>query len=114
MTQNELEEMCSLIRTDRKPTVPDVAPVVRALYLMCGAGCCLHVVLDDGNVETDSVRWCGQWATSQGHRGCGALADVLLRCSTTQRIKLARAPYDPSIGRSGPQTPPYSAKSGDP
>jgi hypothetical protein len=42
----------------RKPTVPEVLPLVRAIYARHPAGCCWHIVLDDGNIDDDSVRWC--------------------------------------------------------
>lgn len=31
-----------------RPTVPDVLPLVRAIYERHCAGCCLHIVTDDG------------------------------------------------------------------
>lgn len=73
-----------------KPTIPEVFPAVRALYARNLVGCCLHVVLDDGNVEDASVEHCIEWAQKQGHPECEALARTLLRMSKTQRLKLGR------------------------
>jgi len=70
-----------------------------------GAGGSLHIVLDDGNLEDDSVRFCLRWA--EGHQSkwsaggwvevfverdeAGvALAKLLLSASLTQREKLYR------------------------
>jgi hypothetical protein len=75
-----------------KPTVPEALPLVRELYAQPGggAGCCLHVVLDDGNVHDDNVRFCINEAVDLGHPRCEELARLLLRMSRTQRLKLYR------------------------
>jgi hypothetical protein len=75
-----------------KPTVPEVAPAVRALYARSGAGCCLHIVLDDGNVEDSSVDFCVRYAQEQGHLACEKLARTLRMMSRTQRLKLGHLP----------------------
>lgn len=82
----------------RKPTVPEVLPIVRHYYAQGhGAGGCLHIVLDDGNVRDDDVRFCLDWAVEHGDADGwkpdvdGAwLCHVLLRMSRTQRTKLYR------------------------
>ena len=74
-----------------KPTVPEVRPLVRELYGRHSAGCCLHVVLDDGNVQDDSVRFCIEWARGRGCAECERLGEVLLQMSKTQRLKLGAA-----------------------
>lgn len=71
-----------------RPTVPEVAPMVSALYRRHGAGCCWHIVLDDGNVSDGNVAWCAEIARQEGHPDCLALVDPLLRMSRTQRLKL--------------------------
>jgi hypothetical protein len=73
-----------------KPTVPEVAPLVRALYEVHPAGCCLHIVLDDGNVQDSNVQFCLDLAVERGHASCAALAVLLGGMSKTQRTKLAR------------------------
>src|SRR5574342_921951 len=77
--------------TPMKPTVPDVMPLVRALYAqpLGGAGCCLHIVLDDCNVEDGCVQFCLEYAQKNGHPDCIALAELLMQMSKTQRRKLA-------------------------
>lgn len=50
----------------------------------------LHVVLDDQNVGDDSVRWCIDYATSQGDIEGAALGEILLLMSQTQRKKIER------------------------
>jgi hypothetical protein len=78
-----------------KPTVPEVLPLVRALYATPhgAAGGCLHIVLDDGNVEDASVLFCLEHAQKEGCPTCEALACALLRMSKTQRRKLGALAY---------------------
>jgi hypothetical protein len=80
------------LATLRKPTVPEVLPLVQALYARWdgGAGCCMHILLDDTNVDDDSARFCLQRARETGHPDCLALGELLVRMSKTQRRKLAR------------------------
>lgn len=77
-------------------TVRAVLPLVRALYASPegGAGCCLHIVVDDYNVEDSHVAFCEEYARRQGHDACERLA-VLLRAMTRgQRSKVARLAGD--------------------
>lgn len=74
-----------------KPTVPEVLPIVRGLYRRHAAGCCWHVVLDDGNY--DSVRWVvDSYMPTSGCRAieCRQLAELLPQMSATQLRKLRR------------------------
>lgn len=74
----------------KKPTLPEVRPMVSA-YRKAGnhVGGSLHIVLDDGNVDDDSVRWCAQYARDNGDKDGEVIAEVLLMMSKTQRSKLA-------------------------
>lgn len=73
-----------------KPTIPEVLPLARAVYVKSSVGCCLHIVLDDGNVDNGSVAHCMEWAREQGHPDCLELAELLATMSKTQRRKLGR------------------------
>lgn len=85
---------------EKRPTCAEVAPLVSRLYSSpgCGAGCCLHIVLDDYNAEDVHVRYCYDYAVERSkdpherrtHDLCVLLASKLLRMSVTQRLKLAR------------------------
>lgn len=55
-----------------------------------GAGCCLHVLLDDCNTENGFAEFCAEWAIGQGHADCWAVAVKLASMTRTQRTKLAR------------------------
>ncbi len=74
----------------RKPTVPEVLPLVNRIYESSGAGCCLHVVLDDGNLENESVMWSKNHAITQQHELCIRVGRLLRRMSVKQRIELCK------------------------
>ena len=73
-----------------KPTIPEVLPLVQAYYAKPGNSCggSLHIVLDDGNIEDGSVRFCRDWAAKHDDPDGIELAEILLRMSRTQRRKL--------------------------
>lgn len=88
-----------------RPNVAEVMPLVNAFYAFPenGVGGSLHIVLDDGNVEDESVDYCIDFAlgTSETrheqshaypHDVKGELLGRLIRLmSQTQRRKLASA-----------------------
>jgi hypothetical protein len=75
-----------------RPTVPDVLPLIRAIYAkpegVCG--CCLHIVTDDYNCEQSSIDYCLEYARERGHQDCIRLAEMLSAMTITQRTKAAR------------------------
>jgi hypothetical protein len=81
----------SVVR-EYKPTVPEALPFVRAVYSQTngGAGCCLHIVLDDNNVDDHFVESCIKWADERGHELCAKTARMLRSMSKTQRWKLSK------------------------
>jgi len=72
-----------------RPTARDVAPLVRRYYEDLGncAGGSLHIVLDDNNMDDDSVRFCIENAIDREDLEGLSLGIVLLSLSKTQRIK---------------------------
>lgn len=88
-----LEEMTMSNRLDpARPTVPDVIERFRAYHALPdnGAWGSLHIVLDDGNVDDDSVRFCIDWANKYHDTEGEELAHILLQMSKTQRLRLSR------------------------
>lgn len=87
-----------------KPTIPDVLPVANAYYAKPGnsVGGNLHIVLEDGNVETSFVKWCIDEATKQNDADGVALGNLLLQMSTTQRSKLRHQITRPRPSRTYP------------
>jgi len=55
-----------------------------------GAGCCLHVVLEEGNVHDDFVTLCVKEAKHRSHKDCERLGRLLYSCSASQRRKVAK------------------------
>lgn len=85
--------VCSLFqRADMKPTIPEIAPLVQQLYATpgAGAGCCLHIVLDDQNVDNHFVQSCLENAINRKHVLCERIAGKMLLMSRTQRLKLSK------------------------
>jgi hypothetical protein len=74
-----------------KPTIPEVLPRFLAYYIDHPAWGSLHVVLDDGNVEDDCVRFCIEFAEQEGDEEGAELGRILMRMSKTQRNKLPPA-----------------------
>lgn len=79
-----------------KPTVPEVLPVLKAYLKLPGnnVGGSFHAVLDDGNTQDCHVKWCLEYAREKGDAEGVKLGELLLRCSRTQRIKLASLMYE--------------------
>lgn len=75
-----------------KPTVPEVLPLVLEYVSRPenGAGGSLHIILEDQNVTDADVRFCLEHARECGDADGVALAELLLRMSRTQRLKLSR------------------------
>lgn len=74
-----------------KPTIPEVLPLVRAIYTrdrIGAVGCCWHILLDDGNVDDIDVEFCADQARYHKHLDCLALVDPIKRMNKTQRRKL--------------------------
>jgi hypothetical protein len=80
-----------------KPTVTDAYPLVQKIYERSCVGCCLHVVLDDGNIENDHVQFCLEEAQKKRHAECLELAEMLLLMSKTQRRKIYSS-YEAKLG----------------
>ena len=84
--------VCEMAFHAKKPTVPDVAPLVRSYYAKPGneAGGSLHIVLDDGNVTDADVEFCRNRAIEARDDDGVVLATILRAMSKTQRLRLAR------------------------
>lgn len=73
-----------------RPTVLDVLPLVRAIYERHCAGCCLHIVTDDGNVEDHWMPFVIETAKERGHADCLRAASMLAQMTPTQRHRVYR------------------------
>lgn len=64
-----------------------------AIYERHPAGCCWHIVLDDGNYKDSDVKACRRWAAQAKHADCKELGPLLARMSRSQRNKVSRGLY---------------------
>ncbi len=83
----------SILQTERllSPfTVPDVLPLVRAYVAKPGndIGGNLHIVLEEGNIDDQSINFCRLWAKARRDTDGEVLADKLLLMTRTQRSKI--------------------------
>jgi hypothetical protein len=62
-----------------------VIELLQRIYQRHAAGCCLHIVTDDGNIETEHVEWSRDYARKQGHVDCVEAAELLLQMSEEDR-----------------------------
>ena len=74
-----------------RPRSRDVAPLIAAVYARegGGAGCCLHVIVDDGNLADGFVNegFVCEHVADRAHPECMAALAALQALSTTQRRK---------------------------
>lgn len=91
----DLSDLLKTLTKDEKPSVPQVTPAVHAYRDSKGntLGGSLHIVLDDGNVDDFSVKFCIAHARGRDDIEGVALGEVLLRMSRTQRKKIAEQFY---------------------
>lgn len=84
-----------------KPKIPDVLEDCQFIYARNCVGCCLHIALDDGNLQDIDLKFCLQQAQAEGHKDCQRVAETMLRMSGTQRRKLCGMNHDPQPVRGG-------------
>ncbi len=67
-----------------RPKVPDLVPLIRAVYdsPLGGAGCCLHVVTDDGN--WDCAEYVLEYARERKCPGCITAAEMMVQMTESQ------------------------------
>jgi len=56
--------------------------LIGAIYELNEVGCCLHIVLDDGNWKREDVQWCLERAQ---HGICREVAELLLKLDDKER-----------------------------
>lgn len=75
-----------MARDPNRPKVPDLVPLIRAVYDRedgsgC-SGCCLHVLVDDDNY--DAADFTLEWARKHGHADCLAAAEMAAKMTYSQ------------------------------
>lgn len=78
-----------------RPSAPDVAAVIARVYARPGggAGCCLHLVTEDGNVDDGSVAYCQSEAAEAGHADCEEALGLLAQMKRTGRWRASQLAY---------------------
>jgi len=69
-------------RNPNRPKVPDLVPLIAAVYASHRAGCCLHVVTDDDN--WGSAEFALGEARRNGHPACIAAAEMMVQMTESQ------------------------------
>lgn len=62
-----------------------LAALVGRIYDHHGAGCCLHIAIDDGNLDDDDVDFCIGVARERGHKLCENAATMLRAVPAAER-----------------------------
>lgn len=75
----------------RRPTVPEVVGRFAEYLSSNPSWGALHLVLEDQNVTDSNVSFCKDRAIETGDREGLELAEILMRMSRTQRLKLGDA-----------------------
>lgn len=70
---------------DKDITVDQLVPICKWYYSYHGAGGWLHIVLDDGNLEDHSVKYCFERAAGEADIVCHLLAGLILCISEDDR-----------------------------
>jgi hypothetical protein len=65
-----------------KPAM-DLQSAVHRIYARHAAGCCLHIVLDDSNLEQRHIEFCAR--ESCGHEDCKFVCSELMRMTDAER-----------------------------
>jgi hypothetical protein len=68
--------------------------LVRRIYARHMAGCCMHIVTDDDNLEDSSVQFCLDCARENNCAECVELATLMLKMKRTQRFKISKSHWD--------------------
>lgn len=86
-------------RKERKErlSIPDVLPRFVEYYLRNPVWGSLHLVLSNGNERDKDVEACIMFAREKGDVEGGALGELLLRLSKTQRIRLCRWDWEQEV-----------------
>lgn len=76
----------------KKPTIPEVLPLVKAWYSKSGNECggLFHLILDEGNHEQHWASGALEKARLSGDADAIHLAELLAAMSPTQRRKLSQ------------------------
>jgi hypothetical protein len=85
----DITDKSSPVVSKRVPAKTAV-PYIVAIYGNHSAGCCLHIVLDDDNIDDQCVEWCmNQPTLCDTCRECGEILRTLSLTARRKAISLA-------------------------
>lgn len=84
------QALAMLDRFEEKPTIPDVLPEMVRFMREHPVGGKLHIVIDDGNFDDESMRYSLERAIAEQDAAALSLAEKMIRMSITQRRRLVR------------------------
>ena len=64
---------------------PKISGLIWQVYQQSSVGCCLHITLDDGNIEDTHIDFCLEESTKNNHSICLELAKELRKLSRHTR-----------------------------
>ena len=82
--KNEVFMLCEMCTKDLG-TNGDFALLKLHTSYVVSNGCCLHVTLEDYNVDDDSIKFCKEYAVKKEHALCARVADYLATIPAEQR-----------------------------
>lgn len=62
--------------------------LIAAIYARDSSGCCLHVVIDDGNVDAECVAHCSAFAAENRCSECVELSGLLASMTAPERMRV--------------------------
>lgn len=75
---------------EKKITIPEVIHLFQEYYDKNRAWGNLHIVLDDYNVDNDSVEFCIKQSIENNDEDGEFLARIMLKMTKTQRLKISK------------------------
>ena len=70
------------------PAMHRAKKMIEQLYNRHSAGCCLHIVTDDGNIADGHVSFCVKYARKENHPSCESLAKLIEGMTLLERAHL--------------------------
>lgn len=90
MTEQQFIDLCDRLRATKPTPLADIDAAIAEFYSLPdnGAGGNLHSVLDDNNLEDESIDWCIEHARREGDRRAVALGRLLRSMPLAARVRL--------------------------
>ena len=91
--EDALKDLLRVLASNMVDPLRSITKMIQQLYNRHSAGCCLHVVLDDENLEDLHVDSCIEFAVKNHHSECELLARAIRQLNEEQRAQLLKTQY---------------------